>query len=122
MESLAFPADGWGVASTLTALFDTDAATREGEDRVATKSHNDWYSNADIFRLAEFLIPRETPSWMYSTVPLRDVLIGTMTPLALFLQTFTAQAGPRTSSPESYNQTRADELYHWSKSAVAQYL
>ena len=118
-EKVAFSADGWGIASTLHALFDADPTPGE---IPARNGNSDWYTNTDILRLAEIFIPRETPSWLYSILPLRDIVVVAMAPLMLFLQGCTAHAGPRVSSPESYNQTRANELYNWSKSAVAQYL
>lgn len=111
LETFAFPMEGWGIASTLHALFDDDE-----------QSGHDWYTNSYVFRITEFLIPSGTPSWMYSTLPVRDALVGAFAPLALFLQPFTAHAGPSKSSPESYNESKADALYTWSKNAVAQYL
>ena len=120
-ETFAFPMEGWGIASTLYALFHVDSSSTQS-DASGVQKPNDWYTNCNIFRLSEILIPRETPMWMYSVLPLRDVLIGSAAMLGLFLQAPTAHVIASPSSPESYNQTRADELYRWSKHAVAQYL
>jgi len=116
LQALAFPMEGWGVASALRAMFDSSSSSS-----LSSNPSDDWYINSNSFRLSEFLVPRPTPSWMH-TIPIRDVLIGAMAPVTLVLQGFMAKAGLAVSSPESYNTTKSNSLYRWSKSAVTKYL
>jgi NAD(P)-dependent dehydrogenase (short-subunit alcohol dehydrogenase family) len=106
---LAFPVQGWGIASALHAILDHP------------QSDDDYFINSNIFRLAQFLFPRPTPGWVYRYA-LRDALTNAFSYLALALQRWGAAAGPARSSPESYNATWAQELHQWSLQAIQPYL
>ena len=108
LDRLAFPADSWGIASALHAIFDND-------------NSSDWYINAESFLTPGFIFRKETPSWM-NAVPLRDAVLNMLASLALLIQHLSADVIPTHSSPESYNQTKANALYTWSKNAIEKYL
>jgi NAD(P)-dependent dehydrogenase (short-subunit alcohol dehydrogenase family) len=105
-----FPTDGWGIASSLVGMLDTDA----GND------HHDYYYNSRVFLLANLLLSN-LPSWVY-TVGLRDATMWVMALLAQRTQKLTAHVSTTTSSPESYNQVIGDSLYDWSYQAIKDYL
>jgi NAD(P)-dependent dehydrogenase (short-subunit alcohol dehydrogenase family) len=114
LERIAFPKDGWGIASSLMALFDNATAT---ENDLPT---NDYYINSNVFRLTEILFSRPTPWWMYQ-FGIRDVILDALSKVALVAQNLFPYAGPVKSSPESYNITIANSLYDWSKAAITKY-
>jgi NAD(P)-dependent dehydrogenase (short-subunit alcohol dehydrogenase family) len=114
LERIAFPKDGWGIASSLMALFDNETMIENGTPT------NDYYINSNVFRLTEPLFPRPTPWWMYQ-FGIRDVTLDMLSKVALVSQNLLPHAGPVKSSPESYNMSIADSLYDWSKAAIAKY-
>jgi NAD(P)-dependent dehydrogenase (short-subunit alcohol dehydrogenase family) len=109
LNLLAFPVQGWGIASALHAVLDHQ------------HSDGDYYINSHVVRLAEVLFPRPTPGWMYAYA-LRDAVTNVFAYLALALQRLGAHACPMRSSPESYNATLAQELHQWSLQALQPYL
>jgi hypothetical protein len=137
LQFVAFPADGYGLSSLLAALFyiPTSELFQEGDDdkdkttkyrRPSPSFHQgghqweDFIGNSNLFSFY-FGFPR--PSWAYSWFPLSDILIGGAAHFLLLPgQRFAAWTGPMKSSYESYNITLQDELYEWSKAAVAPYL
>ena len=102
-----FPSDGWGIASSLMGALDTTAI-------------GDYYINSRVFQILNVLY-KGLPSWTY-TVGLRDAVTFALAIMAQKLQKFLPEATPIRSSPESYNETIAEELYEWSLEAVRQYL
>jgi hypothetical protein len=105
LNTLAFDANGWGVASTLYALFDA--------------STNDYYVSSTFPTLFHYLTPLLKQKWSHG---LRDVLFQLITFAMVIGQKVSAKVLGTTSSPESYNMTLQDSLYNWSKQAVAEFL
>jgi NAD(P)-dependent dehydrogenase (short-subunit alcohol dehydrogenase family) len=107
LNSLAFDASSWGLASTFHAMFDSN--------------DDDFYISSKFQVVFRYLIPLFKQPWTYR-VGLRD-LIGNLLAFAMILgQKFVAEAHGAISSPESYNVTLQDSLYTWSKQAVAEFL
>lgn len=106
-ESTAFPFSGFGLSSILHAMFDTESDEDE-----------DFYINTDFGAPLDNL-----PSWTYRWLPIRDILVGTGAFSFVFLlqRFFTTRTTGR-SSIQSYNKTLYDELFIWSRQAVAQWL
>lgn len=111
LARVAFPMEGWGIASGLSAIFGNN-----------NEKDGDYYVNSKVFQIAEYIFPNETPGWMYQT-GIRDMigLVFAMM-IGLWTQNLAPHVGPSRSSPESYNLTTATVLYEWSHSAVAEYL
>ena len=103
---VAFPANEYGLSSVMHAMFDD-------------KNTNDFYINVDsaATRVIDAMHP-----WMYSLLPIRDVICSMFAGWLLFSQRFGPVRKSRESSRASYNQTIQEELYSWSKQAVMEWL
>jgi NAD(P)-dependent dehydrogenase (short-subunit alcohol dehydrogenase family) len=107
MDKFAFPMEGWGIASSLHAMFEDN--------------DEDYYINTQGFKVFQYLFA-DLPSWFYKT-GLRDLVSNFSATLGLIIQRVTPYAGhPGVSSPESYNTTIRDALYDWSQMAVTKWL
>ena len=107
MSAGAFDVNGWGMASTLLALFDTE-------------EKGDYYTNTKLFDVAHYVMAYQT-SWMYQ-LGIRDVIGAAMAFSILFTQRLTPEAKSSVSSPESYDEALGDALYNWSMFAVKEFL
>ena len=112
LATIAFPVNGWGIASALHAILSTTPTTKKG---------NDYYINSNTFLVAGYIFSKPTPPWFYR-YGFRDVIANMFANFALATQRLGAHAGPTKSSPESYNMTIALSLYDWSYHAVQKYL
>jgi len=109
MEMIAYPNDGFGVASTCLALFQPAAA--------AAGVEADYYINSPVCEyLGEFVkktavvgVLRDAVSWV-SAITL------------LYVQRVSPREKPSLSSSESYNETIQDSLFRWSHTAVSEWL
>ena len=110
LQKLAYPLhdNGWGVASTLQAIFDYD------------NTDQDFYANSSISKAGYFL-SRLLPSWFGDT-GLRMLLTINLANALLLMQKFFPMAGPVRSSVESYDMKLARNLYAWSKEEIKEYL
>jgi len=106
LMQFGYPVDGWGVASTFLAMFDTE--------------DHDYYINSRFFMLGPVLL-NHAGHWMY-TCGIRDVVASVFASLAHRLQKFFSYAGPALSSKESYDELVGESLYAWSTGAVKAYL
>ena len=107
MSAAAYDVNGWGMASLLLALFDTE-------------NKSDFYTNTGLFDFATYLMSYQS-SWMYQ-VGIRDVLGSILAFSVLFTQRLNPVAKTTSSSPESYDEALGDALYDWSLSAVKPFL
>jgi NAD(P)-dependent dehydrogenase (short-subunit alcohol dehydrogenase family) len=112
LTKVAFDANDWGMASTLTALLNTSTTDTQ---------QNDYYINSKFANVFHFLVPVLSQPWMYK-YGIRDFISMPLAFLMMPGQTFTTGVYSTRSSPESYNTTLQDSLYEWSKKAVAPYL
>ena len=107
MSANAYDVNGWGMASLLLALFDTE-------------NKSDFYTNTALFDFAAYIMSYQS-NWMYQ-VGIRDVLGAILAFSVLFTQRLLPVAKTTSSSPESYNEALGDALYDWSLSAVKPFL
>ena len=111
---VAFPVNGYGLSSILHALFDDDDSSNNNNN-----NNHDFYVNADLG--ISFLVDN-LPSWTYSLLPIRDVAVFLFAMTLLGFQRLFLVKTARSSSRASYNEQLQDELYEWSKTAVAEWL
>lgn len=104
VNNMGYPADGWGIASTLYSIFAFD-------DDV------DYYTNTKFFDYV-FNLFRFLPAWAYRW-GIRDAFALCVASMAMIAQRFMPEAGPNTSSPESYSEEISDQFYDWSYKAVS---
>lgn len=115
LQTIAYPNDGFGLASTLNAMFLPDAGADETKD---------FFVNSAVFDILGVTVEnmglagREWPA----RCGFRDALSWSFAIVLLWTQRFASKAQTSTSSPESFNQSAQDELYEWSKYAVSQWL
>lgn len=115
LQTIAYPNDGFGLASTLNAMFLPNVGADEKED---------YFVNSVAFDMLGMTIEKmglEGKQWPAAT-GFRDALSWTFAVTLLWTQRFASGAQLSTSSPESYQQSIQDELYAWSKSAVSEWL
>ena len=115
LQTIAYPNDGFGLASTLNAMFLPDS----GAD-----AKKDYFVNSVAFDLLGLTIEKmglEGRRWPAAT-GFRDALSWAFAVTLLWTQRFASGAQLSTSSPESYQPSIQDELYDWSKSAVSEWL
>jgi NAD(P)-dependent dehydrogenase (short-subunit alcohol dehydrogenase family) len=110
-QGLAFPANGFGLASVFKAMFRDD----EHDENL------DFFINTKIMQALSAGIDW-MPSFMYTWLPLRDIsaFIGSIA--IIHFQRFFPLVGPIASSPQSYDLEIQESLYEWSKQAVSQWL
>ena len=116
LQAIAYPNDGFGLASTLNAMFLPDAGAANGK--------TDYFVNSVAFDILGLTIEKmglEGRRWPAAT-GFRDALSWAFAVTLLWTQRFASGAQFSTSSPESYQQSIQDELYNWSKSAVSEWL
>ena len=115
LQTIAYPNDGFGLASTLNAMFLPDAGADETKD---------FFVNSAVFDVLGVTVEnmglagRKWPA----RSGFRDALSWSFAIVLLWTQRFASKAQTSTSSPESFNQSAQDELYEWSKNAVSQWL
>jgi NAD(P)-dependent dehydrogenase (short-subunit alcohol dehydrogenase family) len=115
LSLLAYPLgdSGWGLQSTLRALFDDRQGIIDGED---------FYINSYLSKLP-YHMPLQSafPAWFAET-GLRDTWAQVFTTMLLTFQRFYPASISTRSSVESYNMTLAMNLYDWSKDEVKAFL
>ena len=111
LQLLAFPLrdNGWGLASTLRAIFDDDNVKE------------DFYINSALSE-APHLFPRQFRSNWVADTGLRSLLAVSFANVLLLMQKFFYTARPARSSVESYDMDLAMNLYNWSKEEIKEYL
>ena len=108
LKQLAFPSNGYGLASTLQAIF--------------TKDTSDWLTNSQAFEVSSILPAFFYTKWAANYM-VRDGIMVVTAGLILWLQKFGGKVQPRSkSSPESYDIKLQDFLYTWSKQEVVDFL
>jgi hypothetical protein len=109
LESVTFPANGFGLSSILYALLDT----------ASGKAH-DYYINTGFVHgpnPLDFM-----PSWMYERLPLRDMAVNSSALFLMLLQRFFPVRDTSLSSLVSYDEALQDDLYEWSRKAISEWL
>jgi hypothetical protein len=114
-RSLAFPADGYGLASILRAMFDV----QDGDGTV-----HDFYVNTALMKAGPALdrLFRSFPKWTYTWLPVRDVTLFVGSLVILQWQRVFPVVDTTPSSMASYDTTLQDALYQWSHQAVEEWL
>lgn len=115
LESIAFPVDGWGLASILKAAFE--------DNFEEEKNFGDYYGNTplmDVFQVIPHAILR---SRIFFASRMRD-LFGCLAArmVVLPLQKFAPKASVTKTSPDSYDSELQESLYVWSKYVVSEWL
>ena len=105
--SRGFSPDGWGIASSMEAIFGN------GQD--------DFFMSSRFFRLFGAVSPVVSPSFMYK-LGLRDLFGFVFAGAALFLQVFSPDAAASQSSLESYDEKLGGELHQWAMRQLSGYL
>jgi NAD(P)-dependent dehydrogenase (short-subunit alcohol dehydrogenase family) len=108
-SNVAFPVHGFGLSSILNALFDTPQEKKM-----------DYYVNTALMGGSNPM--DQMPAWMYKALPLRDVFCFLFSLVALQFQRFFPVRQTNLSSRVSYQEDLQDELYRWSREAVAEWL
>ena len=113
MKQLGYEADGFGVASTLHAMFYPMTTTTN------TTSSLDYVSNnknfASMVRFATKVLGKYP--WLDSS-NIRVKIWTTISLLLLMIEKFIPDTGFVETSEESYNVTKQDALYVWSLQAI----
>lgn len=105
-----FPSNGYGIKSSLMAALDS------------SNSQADYYTNSPATEFGHVILPKLFFSpWAYRWY-IRDMFFAPFAPLLLTLQKFGPTVEVRTSSPESYDEKRQEDLYQWSYNTVKEYL
>lgn len=115
LQTIAYPNDGFGLASTLNAMFLPDAGSDPSKD---------FFVNSGFFDLLGTTIENMGlvgKKWPAET-GFRDMISWMFAVALLWTQKFASGAQYSKSSPESYNATAQDDLYEWSKGVVSQWL
>lgn len=114
LKLLAFPVNGWGISSSLHAMFRDDNNANNDSDELS-RMENDYIGNAkfNVFRF----FPKNVPN-----VILRDMIVFLMAASFLWVQKLSAETSYERSSEVSYNTTIAVDLYDWSLQTIAPYL
>jgi hypothetical protein len=108
-SNVAFPVHGFGLSSILHALFDTPK-----------EKEMDYYVNTALNGPNRM---DQMPAWMYKALPLRDLVCFLFAFLVLLpFQRFFPVRQTSLSSRVSYQEDLQDELYRWSREAVAEWL
>lgn len=109
--STAFPMEGFGLSSILYAILDVKKDTKE-----------DYYINIDFVH--ERSNPLDLlPSWTYQILPIRDIIVGSAAHTVMyFFQRFVAYRDTGKPAIQSYDRNLQEELYAWSRQAVAPWL
>eukprot|EP00977_Amphora_coffeiformis_P012290 scaffold3038_cov163-Amphora_coffeaeformis.AAC.5 len=105
----AYDVNGWGMASTLLAIFDNN-----------NEKSADFYSNTRVSDIASYAMAFQT-NWMYK-LSIRDAIGNFMAFAILLSQRLLPDARATVTSPPSYDETLGDALYEWSMSAVGPFL
>ena len=115
LQAIAYPNDGFGLASTLHAMFLPDAGADEKKD---------YFVNSvafDVLGLAVENMGLAGKQWPAAT-GFRDALSWAFAITLLWTQRIASGAQYSASSPESYEQSAQDVVYEWSKDAVSEWL
>lgn len=108
LKTLAFPSNGYGLASTLRAVF--------------TKDTSDWLTNSRAFEVSGVLPDCFFSKWAGDYL-VRDGIMVVAATMLLWLQKFGGQVQVNSkSSPESYDVALQEALYKWSKEEIATFL
>lgn len=109
IKYLGFDPKGWGIASSLYGLFSDD-------DPDA-----DYFSNSRALNLVAVKNEIAHAPWTFA-FGLRDFGSFLMAFAVLALQKLTPAAEPSIASPVTYNENLQDQVYDWSKQAIADWL
>ena len=115
LQTIAYPSDGFGLASTLEAMF---------LPNTGTNATMDYFVNSVGFDYLGFAVMNSGlvgKSWPVQT-GIRDLIAWVSAIVLLFTQKLGSDPHHSFSSPESYNSTAQDNLYQWSKKAVSDWL
>ena len=109
IKYLGFKNTGWGIASTLYAIFND-------EDPEA-----DYFSNSRALNLVAVSNEMAHAPWTFA-LGLRDFGSFLMAFGVLGFQKLMPIAEPSIASPVTYNENLQDQIYDWSKQAVSDWL
>lgn len=110
IKHLGFKNTGWGIASTLYAIFN------DYDDPEA-----DYFSNSRALNMVAVSNEMAHAPWTFA-FGLRDFGSFIMAFGVLGFQKLMAVAEPSISSPVTYNEELQDTIYDWSKTAIADWL
>lgn len=109
--STAFPVEGFGLSSILYAMLDPNIDTKE-----------DYYMNVDFAPDKPNPLD-QLPPWTYQTFPLRDMIVGgSAISVTYIFQRFAALRSTGKPAMQTHDQNLQEELYTWSRQAVASWL
>ena len=109
---LAYPSNGYGVKSALTAALDT----------TSPKSA-DWYTNSQCTGWLDSYFPNLIYEPWFYRYGFRDVLaLCYANALIMATQRFLTKVEARKPSPETYNKDLQESLYEWSHQRVKSFL
>jgi hypothetical protein len=121
-SNIAFPVSGFGLSSILHALFDNDTTTPSSPQDNHNDNHNE---RNDFYVNTAFSGPNamdQMPAWMYHTLPIRDLFGSLLCLVLLQFQRFFPVRRTNLSSRVSYQEDLQEDLYQWSRDAVAEWL
>lgn len=112
LKTFGFPSNGFGLSSTLNAMFRTND--------IGSYNHDNFITNWDMNFLLNFV---PLSKWA-NTLWIRDgiIMFIAITILPAAQKFMFHEYGSSKSSPESYNSTAQDALYDWSYDAVSKWL
>ncbi|CAB9496978.1 daunorubicin C-13 ketoreductase DnrU [Seminavis robusta] len=108
IANLGFQHNGWGIASTLYAMF-------------AKEDGHDYFSNSRALNMVVMHNEMAHAPWTF-LLGLRDFGSFIMAFSVLAFQKLMPIAEPSIPSPITYNQDIQDQLYDWTKQAVSEWL
>lgn len=109
IKYLGFKNNGWGIASTLYGMFSQDYPTA------------DYFSNSRALKLLTIHNEMAHAPWTFA-LGLRDFGSFLIAFGVLGFQKLVPIAEPSIPSPVTYNENLQDQIYDWSKQAVADWL
>jgi hypothetical protein len=109
IKYLGFNPNGWGIASSLYAVFSDDYPQA------------DYFSNTKALNLVAVNNEIAHAPWTFA-LGLRDFGSFMMAFGVITLQRLVAATEPSVASPVTYNEKLQDQVYDWSKQAIADWL
>lgn len=129
MKLLGYHVNGWGISSALHAMFDTIPSTlpTSSDDETTRLFYSyDYVTNARLPNVLTYILKS---SWIRSSSFVLDIMIFVAAGVILSIQKFYADnqndwshSVHVSSSPDTFNITRALDLYDWSYQTIQPYL
>lgn len=126
----SFPVNGFGIHSILYAMFDDQRnveAQQLTENEVESNEDpsSGWWDRGDYYVNTRLTAPNPLdyfPNFLYSVLPVRDVMLFGGFASVIGLERFFPEKGTRASSKVSYDIELQENLYEWSLEAVSNWL